>query len=154
MGQIIVETTITAEPERVFAALSDFPHAAERIPGITAIEMLTDGPVGIGTRFRETRRMFGKEATEAMEVTAFEPGRSYVLEAVSCGCRYRTKVSCAAAGPATTVRMATETTPLSAVAKVTAPVMGLLMKGVFRKCLEADLAAIQAYVSTPQAPAH
>lgn len=159
MGQIIVEQTIAAEPSRVFDALSEFRHAPERVPSIMKVEMLTDGPVGVGTRFRETRRVFGKEATEEMEVTAFEAGRLYVLEAVSCGCRYRTEVSCAAVDGGALVRMATEAQPLSRIAKITTPVMSLLMTGVFRKCLKGDLEAIREYAergsdATPPAPAH
>lgn len=69
MTPIRMSTTIQAPPERAFAAFADFPHAARSVSGIERIEMLTDGPVGAGTRFRETRIMFGREATEEMKVT-------------------------------------------------------------------------------------
>ena len=43
------------------------------IPDITALEMLSEGPFGEGTRWRETRVMFKKEAVEEMWVTGFPP---------------------------------------------------------------------------------
>jgi hypothetical protein len=63
---------------------TDLDGAAERVDGIQKLEKLTDGPVGLGTRFRETRRMFRKEAAEEMEFTAFEPGRSYGVCCDAC----------------------------------------------------------------------
>ena len=32
--------------------------------------MLSDGPIGVGTRLRETRIMFGRPATEVMTIAA------------------------------------------------------------------------------------
>lgn len=60
---------IRGTQQAVFEAISDLEHAAERIGAIKEIEMLTDGPVGKGTRWRETRLMFGKECTESPNST-------------------------------------------------------------------------------------
>jgi len=90
--QIEVSESVARPPAQVFAAASDFAHAASRISGILRVEMLTEGPVGVGTRFRETRKMFGKEASEVMTVAEFEPPRRYVLTAESHGCRYRSEI--------------------------------------------------------------
>lgn len=46
-----------APRERVFDVCSSFEHAADRIAGIERVEMLTDGPMRVGTWFRETRIM-------------------------------------------------------------------------------------------------
>ena len=47
--------------------------------------MLTEGSVGVGTRWRETRAMMKKEAVEEMEVTAFESPSYYTVHCDSCG---------------------------------------------------------------------
>ncbi|MEL7485039.1 MAG: SRPBCC family protein, partial [Planctomycetota bacterium] len=73
MKAIHVSETVNASIEDVFAVASDIANAAERIGGIDSVEMLTEGPVGMGTKWRETRTMFGKQADETMWITAWEP---------------------------------------------------------------------------------
>src|SRR5712691_8309653 len=90
MAVLTVSQQINAGPEVVFAACSDFARLPERVPAIKKVEMLTPGPVGVGTKFRETRIMFGREATEGMEFVAFDPPRQFELRAISCGAEYRT----------------------------------------------------------------
>lgn len=72
-----VEFTIQQDfanaPDRVFQALTDLEGAPKWMPGFVKIETLTEGAFGVGTQWRETRKIFGKEATEQFEVTRFEP---------------------------------------------------------------------------------
>lgn len=60
----------------VHAALCNLDQGLQWMPGIQRIEVLTPGPFAVGTRWRETRKMFGKEASETFTVTAIEPGKS------------------------------------------------------------------------------
>ena len=46
MAELKACTWVDAPPEAVFAAFSDVRTATERVRAITAIEMLTEGPVG------------------------------------------------------------------------------------------------------------
>ena len=64
MADITVSTHVYAPLERVFEVYTQIDKAAERIPGITDLEVLSEGPFGEGTRWRETRVMFKKKATE------------------------------------------------------------------------------------------
>lgn len=145
MNKVIVERTIAAPPERVFAASSNIPQWAEVVPAITKIEMLTDGPVGVGTRFRETRVMFGREATETMEVLEFEPPRRYLLGAESHGARYRTELRFEPDGEGTRMVFDFTGVPLTFMAKV----MGFVMKPMLKKMGDlcaADMDALKAHV--------
>ena len=68
------ETIDTHLPlDDAFAFVSDFANAPKRIKSILRVNVLTPGPVGVGTRFTETRVMFGREATETRtcEATTF-----------------------------------------------------------------------------------
>ena len=58
MAQFTLKKHIEAPPERVFEVVTDLRGAPERIRGITKMEVLTEGPIGGGTRYRETRIMF------------------------------------------------------------------------------------------------
>jgi uncharacterized protein YndB with AHSA1/START domain len=63
---------IEAPPAVVFEALTNLDRAGQWMPNLVRIEKLTAGPSGPGTEWRETRKMFGKEATEHFRVTRFE----------------------------------------------------------------------------------
>ncbi len=63
----------------VHAALCDLDRALQWMPGAQRIEILTPGPFAVGTKWRETRKMFGKLAHETFTVTGLEPARSLSL---------------------------------------------------------------------------
>lgn len=137
---------IAASPQAVFAAATDFAGAPKRISGIKKMEMLTQGPAGVGTKFRETREMFGREATETMEIVDFQPGRSYTLYANACGCEYRTVVSVKPAAGGSEVTFSFKATPLSTGAKIMNTLMGWMFKGACVKAVRQDLADLKAAV--------
>jgi len=134
MAGVTVKKEIAAPPERVFEAATDFANAAKSIRGIEKVEMLTDGPVGVGTRFRETRIMFKREATEVMEVTDFDPPRGYSLRAESHGCRYLSRFRFEPKDGGTELEMRFEATPLTFVAKVMAFLMKPMVGMVAKEC--------------------
>lgn len=88
---VVVERVIRASPERVWEALTDLQGTERVLSGVERIEVLTEGGFAVGTRWRETRRMLGKEATEEMYVTASEPPERFVVEADSQGAHYVTE---------------------------------------------------------------
>ena len=77
--EFTIEQPFSQPPDRVFAALTDLEGVAHWMPGFVRIERLTDGAFGLGTEWRETRKMFGREATEQFEVTMHEPPGRLVL---------------------------------------------------------------------------
>ena len=143
MAKLTIKTHIDAAPESVFAVACDFHHAAENIQGIEQVEVLTDGPIGVGTRFRETRIMFGKEVTEEMEITAFDEPHSYVVESGSCGMHYRTDYKFVADIAGTHVRLEMNCQPVNLLTKLLSPLFALLIRPM-RKCLAADLEDLKA----------
>ena len=62
MSRTTVSRTIDAPIERVFNAVADITEFSKALPHIVNVEFLTDSRLGVGTRFRETRLMRGKEA--------------------------------------------------------------------------------------------
>ena len=59
-------------PARLFRALTDLDDAGAWMAGFVRIERLDAGPLRVGSRWRETRHVFGREATEEFEVTALQ----------------------------------------------------------------------------------
>jgi carbon monoxide dehydrogenase subunit G len=68
---------IEAPPPVVFAALADLDSWKSWMPNLVAIEKLTPGPMAMGSEWRETRKMSGKQAVEHFRVTRWEPPRRF-----------------------------------------------------------------------------
>jgi len=112
--KVIANGTINARKDEVFKAFSDLKNLANNVSAIKSIEILTPGEVGKGSKFKETRIMFGKESSETMEITQFSPPDYFKEEAQSNGMHYvtewrfidedgKTKVSIEFSGTATTL---------------------------------------------------
>ena len=145
MAKIELKQHIAASPETVFRHATDLGGWPETISGITAVERLTDGPVGVGTRFKETRTMFGREATETMEFVAFDEPRGYTLGCENHGSRYRSDFSFESKAAGTDVTMTFEATPLTLMAKVMSVLMRPMMKSIAKHCLK-DLEDLKASI--------
>lgn len=103
MNTVTVTNRLEAPLEQVFAAFTDIEHSAQRVSGIKAVEVLTTGEFGLGTRWRETREVMGRLDDAEMEVTSFEKNRSYTITHHKAGARIDTTFSFASIGEATEV---------------------------------------------------
>lgn len=140
--RVTVETMIEASPARVFAVLTDVPRWQGRIRAIAEIEMLTSGPPTVGTRFRETRTMFGRSATEEMTVAELVPPHRFVLAAENHGTRYRITHTLAEAGAGTRLALVFEAEPITLMARLLAPLGWAMKRGIARQ-IGADLADLK-----------
>lgn len=77
----------------VFAVISDPTEATRFLDSIKESKKLTGGPIAVGTTFRETRIVSGKEASADLLVTAYEPdthvGISTEAEGITVAYHYR-----------------------------------------------------------------
>ena len=133
MAQFTTKQHIAAPLDRMFEVATDFGNAPRYMRGIAKMELVTDGPVQVGTRFRETRIMFGKEATEEMEITAFDPPHGYALGCESCGCRYHSEFTFRAANGGTDVEMTFNATPMTFLART----LGIVFRPMLKLCMKA-----------------
>ena len=74
--------TIAAPPERVWAVVVEVERWPERIPTVTSVERLDEGPLAIGSR---TRLEQPKLPTAVWTVTELTEGSSYTWESKSPG---------------------------------------------------------------------
>ena len=139
MASFSMTKRIAAPIETVFALATDVPHAAEHIRGIDRIELLTALPIGVGARWRETRRIMHRESTEELKITAFDPPHGYTVECDSCGSRYLTVFRFEPDGEATKVTLDIRCDAQSLTAKLMSPLTGLMFGPMMRKCIEDDL---------------
>ncbi|MER7519061.1 SRPBCC family protein [Streptomyces sp. NPDC126499] len=97
---VVVERRIAASPGRVWESITDLENMPRVLSGVEKVEVLTEGGFAVGTRWRETRRMMGRTATEEMTVTVCEPPERYVTVADSHGMHYVSEIALAPRGPA------------------------------------------------------
>lgn len=150
--QITVSETIHAPIDRVFAVATNIPDAAETVRGINSIEVLEEAPhadnnngvVGKGFKWRETRTMFGKQATEDMWITEWTPPEGYWVEARSHGCHYVSSFTFEDLGSSSTrMTMSFDGTPETFGAKVMMKIFSFMNKKL-TQCLVDDLADIKS----------
>jgi carbon monoxide dehydrogenase subunit G len=139
MAGLSLSKQIDAPIESVFDVATDLAHAAEHIRGIKKIELLTPGPVALGTRWRETRKMMGHESTETLEITAFNRPRHYTVGCNSCGCYFESTFSFVPEGNTTKVTIDLRAEARTFFAKLMSPLGKLMLGKTMRKCLEDDL---------------
>ena len=84
---VVVSADIEAPTRGVFELFTDLERATEHVSGIKQLERLTPGRFGLGTRWRETREVFGRLDTQEMEVIALEHERTYTLSHHKAGVR-------------------------------------------------------------------
>src|SRR5262245_21140004 len=141
--KIEVETEVAAPTDVVFATLTDVANWPKVVPAIEQLDILTAGPVSVGTRFRETRTMFGRKASEEMTVAGYDPPRQFDLTAENHGTRYLVRHDITPAPSGSRVRLQFSGTAVTWGAKL-GMVLGLLFKSTVSKQLRADLEALKA----------
>lgn len=84
---------IARSPRDVFEVISNPTEATKFLDNIKESRKLTEGPIAVGTMFRETRVVSGKEASADLLVNAFEPnahvGISTEAEGIKVDYHYR-----------------------------------------------------------------
>ena len=150
MSKMNLSVDIEATPEAVFDMIADIENSVTRIDGIEKIEMLTEGPVGVGTKWRETRLMMKKEAVEEMEITAFERPTHYTVYCDSCGYDMNWTMRVEPRGDSSTLTLDMTSKARTLMGKLMTP-LGWLMSGMMKKCVVKDLENIKAYIEKPGA---
>ncbi len=139
-----VDRDVAAPAETVWAIVTDLDRTVEVISAIKDLERTDGGSgFGVGTAWKETREMFGRQSTESMEVTGIEEGRSYVVESESRGVRYKSIMFVEPKGEGSRLAWEFGGEPQTTSARIMSAV-GKLFEGSTRKALMADLDDIAA----------
>jgi hypothetical protein len=73
MARYLATVHSPAELDEVWSAVGDFSAVAEWDPGVTRAATLTDGPIGVGTRYRVVSHFLGRDVPLEYEVVEYEP---------------------------------------------------------------------------------
>ena len=135
MKAVSTTRTIQAPIEKVFQTLADVQNFRKAVTDITNIEFLTEQQQGVGTRFRETRVMKGKEHTVELEVTEHVENDRVRIVSDEQGTIWDTVFTVEQQGDAVKMSMVMEVKPYKLKAKLATP----LIMGFVSKAIESDM---------------
>ncbi|WP_071394731.1 SRPBCC family protein [Bacillus tuaregi] len=142
-----VKKTIEVPKQQAYIGLLDLDSAQSWMQGLVGMERLDEGPMRVGSQWRETRTMFGKEASEHFEVVELKEPDKIVLRCDgSKGTTGKGEFvftyilnSC---GNHTEITLDGEINGLTGLTKL----FGKMMAGTFKKACEKDLDALKIYL--------
>ncbi|MCK5944178.1 MAG: SRPBCC family protein [Planctomycetes bacterium] len=141
MGQIATSRQIAAPAEKVFDVVAHVDNFRNAVPDIVRIEYVTETHKGVGTRFKETRRMGKREATVELEVTEYEPHQRVRIVSDAGGTVWDTTFRVTANGDGAELTMVMDDKPYKLLAKLFTP----LIRPMVRKAVAKDMDAVKAY---------
>lgn len=144
---IKVQVNIQGPKEKVWHIITDIEKASKTISGIEKIEILNQPESGlVGLKWRETRTLFGKTATEDMWITDVIDHQSYKTRAESHGAIYMSSLTISEQNNETLLNMEFSSEAQTFAAKIMSVLMGSLFKSATKKVLLQDLNDIKAAV--------
>lgn len=141
MTSLTVRKTIGAPIGLVFDTVSDINNFSQAVPHIVRAEILSEVEKGVGTRFRETRLMRGKEATTELEVTEYEPNDRVRIVADSHGTVWDSLFTVREVDGGTELEMTMEARAHSFVARMMNPLVIKTIAGA----VEGDMDCVKEY---------
>ena len=141
MKPITASRTINAPLELVFETVSDVRRFREAIPHIANVEFLSDEQVGVGTRFRETRVMNGRQHAVDLEVTEYIMPDRVRMVSDAGGTIWDTLFLVSQKAGSVELKMQMNIRPYRFLARI----MNVLILGMVVKGVESDMDAVKAF---------
>lgn len=141
MKTITITKNINAPVEKVFNTVAHIEEFSKTVSNVVKVEFLSEHKTGVGTRFRETRLMKGKEAVTVLEVTEYVKNENVRLVAQNMGTVWDTTFAVKADGSGTILTMAMDAKSNNFLAKL----MNFMIRGMIAKEVEKDMDAVKVY---------
>lgn len=142
--KVNAEVEINNTKEIIWRLITDIKNSKDVISGIEKIEILVEPEDElVGLKWRETRTIFGKTATEDMWITEAVENNYYMVCAESHGSRYKTDLSIFEKSDSCTLKMEFSSEPLSIFSALLSGTIGFIFKKSTEKALKKDLLDIK-----------
>lgn len=145
--KVTVDIEIEKPKEVIWSAITDIENCSNMISSIIDLKILNQPEDGVvGLKWKETRLMFGKEASEIMWITEAVENEYYCTRAESHGSVYITKLSLIETGSNTLLTMSFTGEAQTLIVKIVSACMGVFIRSSMKKALQKDLEDIKKYV--------
>lgn len=125
----------------VFEAVSNVENLPATVPEIERTELLSETKRGVGTRFREVRRMGKKEAVTELEVTEFEPDHRVRMVAENNGTVWDTTFIVTDRNGGSRLELVME----ARTDRLFSRIMIRLVRGMMRRAVEKHVGHVKSY---------
>lgn len=142
-----VKRTTLVSKQQVYNGLHDLEAAKHWMQGLVGIERLDDGPMEVGSQWKESRKMFGQVATEHFEVAELNDPDTIVLrcdgtKGTTGKGEYIFTYAITSSDKLTKITLNGEIKGFTGITKL----FGKIMAGTFKKASAKDLDALIAYL--------
>ncbi|MYL60629.1 polyketide cyclase / dehydrase and lipid transport [Virgibacillus halodenitrificans] len=142
-----VKRTFEVSQQKAYNSLLDLDAANHWMKGLVRIERLDDGPITPGSEWKETRKMFGKEATEHFEVVQLDEPNKIVLrcdgtKGTTGKGEFVYTYIITSLGKQAEVTLSGEINGLTGLTKL----FGKMMAGAFKKACAKDMDSLKEYL--------
>ena len=127
--------------QKTWSTLTDLDQYPSRVKSYEAIEWLTSEKSGVGAKWKQTRRVYGKSHSQTIEVVEWREPTSFALTATEAGATYLTRYSLRESkdGETTEVSASFEVQPNNLFSKVFVKLIGKKLLGSTGETLQNDL---------------
>jgi len=142
-----VKRTVPISKQKMYNGLLDLDDAKVWMQGFVGIQRLDDGPLKVGSQWKETRKMYGKEASEHFEVVELNEPNKIVLrcdgtKGTTGKGEFIFTYKLDSLDSHTEITLDGEINGLTGISKF----FGKMMAGTFKKACAKDLDALIAYL--------
>jgi uncharacterized protein YndB with AHSA1/START domain len=137
MGTMTIQRDIHAPAAKVFETVAHIDQFTQAIPDIVDVQFLSEQRTGVGTRFRETRKMGKRDAVTDLEVTEYVENERVRLVADAGGTIWDTVFEIVDKGEWTKMTMTMDSRPYRLLAKIFNPLIGPMIKSAVGKDMDA-----------------
>ena len=145
MKEIVSESVVINAPTTVvWHYITDIANCPAWITSLERVQILEQKPDSlVGLRWEETRKMFGKEATETMWITRADAPHFYETQAESHGSIYTSKLSVEPAAGGCVLTMQFGATAKTVVAQLLSMIFSPMIRSSVKKMVTTDLLDIK-----------
>lgn len=148
MSRTTVTRTINAPIERVFETVAHIENFSKAVPEIIKTELLSEIEYGVGTRFRETRLMSGKQTSTELEVTEYVENDRVRIVSDAGGTVWDSVFEVAPVDGQVQLTLSMDANAY----KLLSRLMNPLIKGMVKKALESDMDSVKIYCEKASQP--
>ena len=141
MTQWNITRAINAPIDVVFKTVAHINEFSRAVPQVVKVEFLSDLKSGVGTKFRETRLMKGKESTTELEVTEYVPNDHVRIVADTHRTIWDTVFSVKREGDQTLLTMHMD----ARTGKLIPKILITFIKGMVGKAVAKDMDSVKEY---------
>lgn len=143
-----VKRTVKVPKQTAYESLLDLDSAKQWMQGFVRIERLDEGTMQVGSQWKETRKMFGKESTEHFEVVELHAPDKIVLrcdgtKGTTGKGEFVFTYLLGSTGDQTEITLNGEINGLTGLSKL----FGKMMAGTFKKACAKDLDALITHLA-------